>query len=317
MNHPLALLGALVLIGASWALTFPLTKLAVLGGYRNFGIIFWSSAVGAIFLGLVVMLTTRHLPLNAAAIRRYVFVALCGTILPSASSYTAAEYLPAGVISVAISLMPMMALPLAMAAGIDSATPGRVAGLALGLAGVLLIALPETSLPDRAAVAFIPLALAATFFYALEGVGLGRIGRGGLDPVQLLFGASALSAALALPVALANGTLVVPTQPYDSADVALLVSGGVNALAYCGYVWLVGRAGAVFAAQGAYIVTGFGVLWSMLLLGEVYSIWIWAAMALIFAGLFLVQPRPRLPAVLVSAHGSATLGAGAAPECKE
>ena len=78
-----------------------------------------------------------------------------------------------------------------------------------------------------------------------------------------------------------------------------------------------GRAGAVFAAQGAYIVTGFGVLWSMLLLGEVYSIWIWAAMALIFAGLFLVQPRPRLPAVLVSAHGSATLGAGAAPECKE
>jgi drug/metabolite transporter (DMT)-like permease len=37
---------------------------------------------------------------------------------------------------------------------------------------------------------------------------------------------------------------------------------------YAGYVWLVGRAGAVFAAQVAYLVTLFGVFWAMLILGE-------------------------------------------------
>ena len=61
---------------------------------------------------------------------------------------------------------------------------------------------------------------------------------------------------------------------------------------------MVGRAGAVFAAQASYLVTGFGVIWAMLLLGERYSGWVWAAMALMFAGLFMVQPRRSL--VLVS-----------------
>ena len=30
----------------------------------------------------------------------------------------------------------------------------------------------------------------------------------------------------------------------------------------------------------------------MLILGERYSLWVWGALAVVFAGLFLVQPRP-------------------------
>ena len=40
MQRNLGLILALTSIGAVWALTFPLTKIAVLGGYRSFGIIF-------------------------------------------------------------------------------------------------------------------------------------------------------------------------------------------------------------------------------------------------------------------------------------
>ena len=54
---------------------------------------------------------------------------------------------------------------------------------------------------------------------------------------------------------------------------------------------MVGRAGPVFTGQVSYLVTGFGVLWAMLLLGERYSLWIWAAMGLMAIGLLLVQPR--------------------------
>jgi drug/metabolite transporter (DMT)-like permease len=46
----------------------------------------------------------------------------------------------------------------------------------------------------------------------------------------------------------------------------------------------------VFARQIAYLVTGFGVLWSMALLGERYSAWVWAAFGLMLAGVALVQP---------------------------
>ena len=310
----MALLGANLLVGAVWALTFPLTKMAIVGGYRNFGIIFWSAVISVIFLGVTVFFTTRRLPLGASGLWRYAFVGLSGTILPSAASFTAAEYLPAGVISVCMSLIPLAALPMAVALGIDRPTLPRIAGISLGLAGVLLIALPETSLPKPDMAVFIPLALVAVFFYSLEAVGLGRMGRGGLDPLQLLLGASILSAILALPLAAATGTLAMPKAPLDSSDVALVLSGGVNVIAYAGYVWLVGRAGAVFAAQSAYIVTGFGVLWSVLLLREVYSLWVWAAMALIFLGLFLVQPRPGKGGPLVLAGGQATLAPVTTPE---
>ena len=62
-------------------------------------------------------------------------------------------------------------------------------------------------------------------------------------------------------------------------------------MVYASYVWLVGRAGAVFTAQVGYAVTATGVIWAMLILSESYSPYFWVAAALILAGVFLVQPR--------------------------
>jgi drug/metabolite transporter (DMT)-like permease len=109
--------------------------------------------------------------------------------------------------------------------------------------------------------------------------------------VQLLFGASIVGAVLALPATLVTGTWIDPRPPWGAPDGAILVASVVHALVYAAYVWMVGRAGAVFAAQVSYLVTGFGVVWAMLLLGESYGAGFWLAMACMFAGLFLVQPR--------------------------
>ena len=300
MKLNLTLIAALVLIAVVWALTFPLTKIAVLGGYRNFGIIFWSSAITVFILGILVALRRSSVPLHAAALRRYFFVAFFGTVLPSAASYTAAEHLPAGVIAVCMPLIPLLTLPLAISLGLDSATPGRLLGLALGLSGVLLITVPDTSLPDPAKAGYVLLALLAVLLYSIEEVGLARIGRAGLDPIQLLLGASIVASIATLPIALATGTFFVPVMPFGKAEFAVILSGLANTAAYVGYIWLIGKGGAVFASQVAYLVTGFAVIWSMILLGESYSIWIWIALIVIVAGLFLTQPRPK-PATVPTA----------------
>jgi drug/metabolite transporter (DMT)-like permease len=291
VTRPFGLVLGLIAIGGCWGLTVPLSKIAITGGFRAPGMIFWSSAIAVVLLGVLLALRRSGLPLHRGALRTYAFVALFGTLLSSAASYTAAIYLPAGIIALCLSFIPMMALPLAVALGIDNVTPGRLAGLLLGLAGVLMMVLPEASLPDRAMAAFLPLALLAPLCYAIEAAGLGRMGAAGLGPMQVLFGASVLSCAVAMPVALATGTFISPLPPYGAPELAVLLSGVINALTYAAYVWMVGRAGAVFAAQVSYVVTGFGILWSMLLLAESYSIWVWAAMAAVFGGLFLVQPR--------------------------
>ena len=293
MKRNLILIIALVLIAAFWALTFPLTKIAVLGGYRNFGIIFWSSAISVAVLGVLVQMRGLSLPFHSAALVRYFFVALFGTVLPSAATYTAAEHLPAGVIAVCMPMVPLLALPLAISFGLDSATPRRLFGLLLGVAGVLMITLPDASLPDSSQSVYVLLVLLAVLCYAIEGVGLGHLGRAGLDSVQLFLGASVLSVVVTLPIALATGTFIIPVWPFGIAEFAVLLSGLANTVAYVGYVWMVGRGGAVFASQVAYLVTGFGVLWSMALLDESYSIWIWGAFIVIIAGLFLTQPKPK------------------------
>ncbi len=293
MKRNLILIIALVLIAAFWALTFPLTKIAVLGGYRNFGIIFWSSTISVVVLGTLVRMRGLNLPINSAALVRYFFVALFGTVLPSAATYTAAEYLPAGVIAVCMPMVPLLALPLAISFGLDSATPRRLLGLLLGVAGVLMITLPDASLPESSQAVYVLLVLLAVLCYAIEGVGLGHLGRAGLDSAQLFLGASVLSLVVTLPIALATGTFITPVWPFGIAEFAVLLSGLANTVAYVGYVWMVGRGGAVFASQVAYLVTGFGVLWSMALLGESYSIWIWGAFIVIIAGLFLTQPKPK------------------------
>jgi drug/metabolite transporter (DMT)-like permease len=288
------LFAMLACLGAGWGLTQPLTKIAVSEGYRQFGLIFWQLAITAALVGGVALLTGRTLPLTRPALRCYLIIALVGTVLPNAASYQAAVYLPSGILSILLSLIPMLALPLALAMGNDTFQWRRIAGLGLGLVGVLLIALPETSLPDRAMLAFLPLALIAPFFYAFEGNYVARWGTAGLDPVQVMAGASITGLVIALPLALLSGQWIDPRGPWERPDHALVLASVIHAGVYTGYVWIVGRAGAVFAAQVSYLVTGFGVIWAMVLLEERYSLWVWAAFGVMIVGLVLVQPRPRL-----------------------
>jgi len=92
-----------------------------------------------------------------------------------------------------------------------------------------------------------------------------------------------------LALALAEGSLAPPAAGVGFG--AMLLAVLVNSLINAGYVWLVGRTGAVFASQVAYLVTAFGLIWSMGLLGERYGAGLWAAFAVMLAGMALVQPR--------------------------
>ncbi|MGB3313399.1 MAG: DMT family transporter [Albidovulum sp.] len=286
------LFAALIVIGTSWGLTTPLAKFIILGGYRHFGIIFWQLVIGFLMLGGWLMVRGRALPFHPAALIRYAFIAVMGTILPNAAFFYAQEGLPAGLVAVFIALVPMFALPLALALGLERPEPVRFLGILAGLAGILMIVLPEASLPDKAALAFVPVALACAFFYALEATGLGKLGSAGLGPVELLTGASLLGLVPALALAVLTDSWITPALPLTRADGALIATAVIHALAYAGYVWVVGQGGAIFAAQVSYLITGTGVLWSMLILGERYSLWVWGALGVVFLGLFLVQPRP-------------------------
>lgn len=283
----------LICAGAAWGATQPLSKLAVSGGYRPLGIVFWQLSLGAVMLGLICALRGKRVRFAARDIRLYVVIALIGTIIPGIASYSAAVYLPAGVLSILLSSIPMLAFPIALAMGHESFRWRRLGGLSLGFCGISLLIVPEASLPAEISALWVMVALIASLCYALEGNVVAKLGTNGLDPVQVLFGASLVGTVIALPMALTTGQFIDPLSSWGAPAQAIVASSVLHAGAYTAYVWLVGRAGPVFAVQISYLVTLFGVTWAMLFLGESYSPYFWAALAVMLAGLALVQPRPK------------------------
>ncbi|WP_235933260.1 DMT family transporter [Paragemmobacter ruber] len=296
------LVAVLLCLGLGWGLTQPLGKIATSDGHQPFGLIFWQLVICSLVLGAITLPRGRGLVFTRAALRFYLVVAALGTLIPNATFYLSVARLPSGVMSMLISAVPMIAFPIALMLGMERFGWGRLAGLVLGLVAVALLAAPGAALPDPAMVAFLPVALVGPLCYALEGLYVARFGTAGMDPVQAMFGASVTGMVLCLPIALGTGQFFDPFADFGRAEVALAGSSALHAVIYAAYVWLAFRAGAVFASQCSYIVTGAGIFWAMLILGERFSPVLWLSLVLLLSGVALVSPRKRAGPDEVPAH---------------
>jgi drug/metabolite transporter (DMT)-like permease len=290
------LLPVLVLLacGLAWGSTQTLGKLAVSTGYEHFGLLFWQFAIGAALLGVILGLRRRWPPLTRETLGFAALIALIGTIIPGSTFFLSIARLPAGIMSILISTVPMLSFPIALALGMDRFSALRLTGLLCGLAGVALIAGPgAAALPPGTSALWLAVAMVGPVLYAIEANVVARRGTGGMDGLQIMLLASLIGTLVMLPLALLSGQFIDPRLPWGRAEAALLASSVIHVFAYSAYLWLAAHAGAVFAAQTSYIVTGTGVFWAMVVLGERLSPFAWAALVLIFAGLALVQPRRR------------------------
>lgn len=289
MTVPRMLILAPVGIGAVWGLGQPLAKIAVTGGWQPLGILVWQALVMIGGGAVATRLRGTGLPRGGRAWAVCAMVAVLGTLLPQAAIYRAVQDLPAGVMSIVLSSTPMLSLPLAVAMGLDRATPARVAGVALGAVGVTTIAIAAGVGAAPLSLAALMIALAAPLCFAVNGNLLDLTRRGGLDPMQLVLGSALLALPVALALAAGTGQLRLPGPA--AADLAMLGATVIHMLGYAGLLWLIGQAGAVFAALTNPFITGFGVIWSMVLLAERYPAPVWLGLALILCGFALVRPR--------------------------
>ena len=162
----------LVVLGVGWGSTQSLGKIATATGHQPFGLIFWQMVVGTLVLGAVSALRGKGLVWSAAALRFYVVIAVIGTLIPNATFYAAVVHLPAGVMSILISTVPLIAFPMALALGIDRFSGMRVLGLGLGIAGVALIAGPSGDV----SLGWLAVAMVGPLFYATEATYVARQG---------------------------------------------------------------------------------------------------------------------------------------------
>ena len=147
MRVRLHLISVLILLGVGWGSTQALGKMAVSSGYQHFGLIFWQATIGVLVLGALNLVRRGHFSLNRAGLRFAFIIACIGTLIPNSTFYISVAHLPSGVMSILISTIPMLSLPIALALGMDRLHPLRLLGLLCGFIGVALIAIPQTSLP--------------------------------------------------------------------------------------------------------------------------------------------------------------------------
>jgi len=288
-----ALLGA---TGAAWGFTHPLTKLAVSTGYSALGIMFWQLVIVALISGVALIIRGRRPPIHREALILYAVIALLGTILPDFLIYTAAVYIPAGILAILMAISPMISLPIALALKIERFSLRRMFGALVGLAAILLMVGPDGGLASRTEAFWSLVVLCAVVFYASQGNFISWYGQSEVGAMRMLFGATIAAMVVIGPAVFASDQFIDPRLEWTAVEWAILGTGTLHAIAYAGFLSLVARAGPVFASQVSYIVTSTGVFLSMILLGEAYSGWVWLAFALVMLAITLVQPR-RAPAI--------------------
>ncbi|MEM9716819.1 MAG: DMT family transporter [Pseudomonadota bacterium] len=286
-----ALIAILVGAGLMWGSTVPLTKIAVSTGYKQFGLLFWQMAIMAVFLFVFQMVRGRLTTYRWAHLPIILAVCLFGTLISSTITYISYRNLPAGIMAMIIATVPIFTLPLSIAFGVEKFILRRVLGVLFGLAAVLLLIGPPDALPEGARAIWVIFAICAPVCWALEDISIAKLGLSDLGANQVLLAASVLGVIVVAPFTFLSGQYIDPLIPWTQVEWAFLAATLLHMIAYTTFIWFIGVAGPIMASQASYLVTGFGIAFSVIFLGEGYTSYFWVAAALLAFGLFLVSPR--------------------------
>ena len=234
-----------------------------------------------------------RLPLDRRHLTAYAALGLVSSAIPTTFGVMVAAHAGAGYASVVIALTPLLTLALAAGLGFDRLTPSSLGGLLLGFAGALVLVGPGVLAIQADGAAWMLLGLVIPAANAT-----GNILRTALVPQ------GTPSPVVASGVLLAAAILLAPLVV--ASDVATVVSFGgagviaasalATALSGAALFRLQRIAGPVRLSQVGYVAAAFGVATAAGLFGEVPSVSLLVAAALIVAGVTLVgKASPRLP----------------------
>ncbi len=281
----------LLLLGATWGLIPSLSRIIMLDGLNPLGVAFWTLGLSAALM-IAASVLTGHYPKAAwLPIRRYLTLGLIGGVLPQVFLFWAAGNVPAMIIAIILAAESFIVFVIAAAMGLEAPSLKRFFGLTLGLACVALIMVPGAEDTGVAGWIWILVALAVPFCYALEDIIIAALPDGEADIFGAATGITVAAAVIMAPVTFATGNFITPSEAIAGYGWAFFTIAALSAFATVLLIYTIRTTGAVFASQAGYAMTAGGILWSVLLLNEQMTVWVWAALACLISGLALVMPK--------------------------
>lgn len=292
MNNTFSTWPLLVATGLVLGTGVPLARLAGLAGASPLAFAFWPTAAAGLLLALLAW--RRHgLPRLGVALLRFGLIAgALGHALPMTALFWLSGQRGAGLSALAFTLPPVFTLAFTLLLRLEAWQGPRVAAVATGLAGALLLVGGRRidGAPDAAAVLVL---LAVPALIGAANVYRARHWPPGV-PAQWLGALTLLASALLLGLlALASGAAPWPAAP--AAQAWLAVQALALVAGYLLYFRLQRRAEPVTFSLMGYVMTATGVAAGSWLFDERLGLATAPALVLIVAALALMRRHPALP----------------------
>jgi drug/metabolite transporter (DMT)-like permease len=288
---PSLLVPWLLLVGGAtiYGSFFSASKFAAEGGVPFMAFTFWQSAIGGVVL-LVIATLTGNLPrMRRDHLMSYAVTSLLGVVLSVIVLAFVASKLQAGVITLAITLTPGMTYLFAVLARVDRWRLLSLLGLALGLAGIALLVIPEGGLPSGDSALWVILLMVVPVCFAANNVFVAVVRPPEATSIMratgLVVGAAIISFVLMM---MTDGFFPFWEMP-GMGFWGVVWAGGINSITFFCMFEIIRRAGPVFFAQYNYVIVIAGLVWSQLIFDEALGTWFWVAFAAMLAGLYFAN----------------------------
>ncbi len=266
--------------------------------------------IGGLFLAAVVAATRQSLPRQPRVYGHLLVMAIVNIVVPFTLIAIGEQSIDSALASILNATVPLAVIVIApMFLPDERITLARIAGLAVGFAGVILLVAPDlVNLGDADPTGEL-LMIGSSLSYAVGNV-YARRNVHGLPPVIPALFQVAFAAAIVIPIALVVDRPFATVTLEPNAIAAVLWLGLLGSgLAYICYFTILRAWGATRTSMVAYLLPVVGILLGSLVLGDPITANRIGGTALIIAGIALVNSGPALRR-LAPSRRQAGAGAG-------
>lgn len=284
--------GLIAILSVLWGGAFFLIEVG-LRSYPPITLVFMRLVLAVPPMWLAMRLTGDRLPRDLKSWWLLLVVGALNCALPFILFFWGQQYLQSGYASILNATTPLWGVITAhFMTSDEKASPARIVGVMLGMAGIVVMAWPEAvkGLSDNLLAQLA--CLVSTLFYSIAAIYGRRLSQTAMTPMVVATGQTAAAALLMLPIVLLVDHPWAMAMPrLDSTLAGLALALLSTALAYILYFRLIDRSGASNAQLVAFLMPVLAVMLGIAFLNESLSERQVAGAVLIALGLLAIDGK--------------------------
>lgn len=276
----------LFVVSAVWGASFISNDIA-LAHFSPLAITCWRVVLAAVVILLICRQLQLRIPTDVRSLTLFALIGVLNSAVPFTLIGWGQQSVNSAVTALLIATSPFITLLLSHIMTVDDRfSRNRLLGLMVGFSGVALlfghgIMISISSAPGMLAI------ILASACYSASSLLIRKLAH--LRSLVIVAGSLLIGGAMLLPILLWQ---FPPWQQQASASsiaAILFLAIFPTATAYVLRAQIVQLNGAVFMSNAGYLIPLFATLWAWIFLSEIPSAIMWAAMLLIFTGIYIGQ----------------------------